>query len=435
MKTVENVLLVMKANCAWRRQFYKSFLLILLTAVSAGVYAQSSTLETDKGLEEAIASYNANERQSILIASENPAVLSQLQKSQDQTMDSFQEMISRFRQQKQEWFYTITRYPALMHQLANLPARQSQEDIKKLLPNQDPELQEAAWKLYRHEKENLAKLDNINMNANKEFENSTSHLNASAQEAFRQLQNKPDVLTLLTNNIDLTTRLGERYKNNPATVSNELAVLHDKLELQNQREAAAFKKQMESNSKAMKELQQASNAYRSNSYYNNPYYSPYSYWFGYPYWYSYPMWYPAMGWYYPGFSFGIGGLYGFPSYGFSYWFYNGGYYMQYPHLYRELVTYYRTNVAATHLTTPASRGFVNVATTHYSPMSARTSTLSSPYTYRQQSGIQQRVQVQGVYHGGVNSNFYHAPSVGGFGRSGFIGGTVGGGLHGGGRGR
>ncbi|HEY8937738.1 MAG TPA: hypothetical protein VIM65_21070, partial [Cyclobacteriaceae bacterium] len=209
MKTVENVLLVMKANCAWRRQFYKSFLLILLTAVSAGVYAQSSTLETDKGLEEAIASYNANERQSILIASENPAVLSQLQKSQDQTMDSFQEMISRFRQQKQEWFYTITRYPALMHQLANLPARQSQEDIKKLLPNQDPELQEAAWKLYRHEKENLAKLDNINMNANKEFENSTSHLNASAQEAFRQLQNKPDVLTLLTNNIDLTTRLGE----------------------------------------------------------------------------------------------------------------------------------------------------------------------------------------------------------------------------------
>jgi len=404
--------------------------------MSAAVCAQSNTLETDKGLEEAIASYNANERQAILIASENPVVLSRLQKSQDQTMDSFQKMISGFRQKKQEWFYTITRYPALMHQLANLPSKQNREDIKKLLPNQDPELQEAAWRLYRYEKKNLVKLDNINESANKEFENSTSHLSSSTQEAFRQLQNKPDILTLLTNNIDLTARLGERYKNNPATVNNELAALHDKLELQNQREAATFKKQIESDSKAMKELRRASNAYGSNSYYNNAYYSPYSYWFGYPYWYSYPMWYPGTSWYYPGFSFGVGGLYGFPSYGFSYWFYNGGYYMQYPHLYRELGAYYRTNVATTHLTTPVSRGFANIATTHYAPMNARTTTLSSPYSYRQQSGMQQ--QIRGSYNGNFNSTFNRAPSVGGFGRSGFIGGAVGGGgrgFHSGGRGR
>jgi hypothetical protein len=403
--------------------------------MSAVVYGQIGVLETDKGLEEAIAPYNANERQSILIASENPAVLSQLQKSQDQTMDSFQKMISGFRQKKQEWFYTITRYPALMHQLANLPAKQSQEDINKLLPNQDPDLQEAAWRLYRHEKKNLAKLDNINESANKEFENSTSHLNSSARDAFRQLQNKPDILALLTNNVDLTARLGERYKNNPAAVNNELAALHDKLELQNQREAAAFKKQMESDANAMKELRRASNAYGNNSYYNNGYYYPYSYWFGYPYWYSYPMWYPGMSWYYPGFYFGVGGLYGFPSYGFSYWFYNGGYYMQYPHLYRELGAYYRTNVATTHLTTPVSRGFASIATNHYAPMSTRAATLSSPYSYRQQSSIQQ--QVRGSYNGNFNSNLYHAPSVGGsFGRSGFIGGAVGGGFHGGGgRGR
>lgn len=433
MKTVKSILTAVETNCIRCRQFYKSSLWILLLAAATIVSAQSSKLETDKGLAEAIAPYDANVRQSILIASEYPSVLIQLQNSQDKTMESFQKMIGRFRQKKQEWFYTITRYPELMHQLANLPAKQKQEDVYKLLPNQDPAVQQAAWKLYRNEKKNLTKLDNIRASANSEFEKTISHLNSNAREAFHKLQSKPDALTLLTNNIDLTAKFGERYKNNPGGVNNELAALHDKLELQNQREAAAFKKQLESDPKAMKELRQASNAYGNNSYYNNPYYYPYSYWFGYPYWYSYPMWYPGMYWYYPGFSFGVGGLYGFPSFGFSYWFYNGGYYTSYPHLYHALGVYYQTNVATNHLITPVNRGFANIATSHYEPTGARTTTLSSPYSYRQQNHLLQ--QARGSYNSNFNSNFNHTPSMG-FGRSGVTGGSAGGGFHGGGgRGR
>ncbi|HCW07206.1 MAG TPA: hypothetical protein DGG95_07565, partial [Cytophagales bacterium] len=373
----------------------------------------------------AIAPFDAYVRSNILLASEYPHILQQLKNSQTQTAESFQKMISRFRKKKQEWFYTITRYPDLMHKLATLPSKQTEEDIYKLLPHQDPDLKEAAWRLYKSEKKNLIKLDNVRISANKEFEKSISHLNGRAREAFNQLQTKPDVLTLLTNNIELTARLGEHYKNNPSEVTNQLASLHDKLELQNERDAAAFKKQLESDPKAMQELRQASNAYGANSYYNNPYYYPYSYWFGYPYWYSYPMWYPGMFWYSPGFYFGVGGLYGLPSYGFTFWFYNGGYYTRYPNLYRQFGVYYQNNITRVSTTvTTANRGFMNVATSYYRPNS-RIGT-SSPFSYNRPSSAMHTNHITPI--GRTNMNTYHTPS---WGRGSSFGGAVGGGFHGG----
>lgn len=427
MKTVKSVHLTSETNSAWRSLFYRLLFWLLLLTAAEVAFSQNTKLETSEGLNEAVASYDANVRQSILIASQHPSVLLQLQKSQDQTMASFQKMIGKFRQQKQEWFYTITRYPELMHQLATLPDKQTKEEVYKLLPNQDADLKEAAWKLYHNEKKNLNKLDNIRIIANNEFEKSVGHLNEPARAAFRDLQNRPDVLTLLTNNIALTAKLGERYKTNPSELTNQLAMLHDKLEIQNEQEAASFKKQMESDPKAMKELRQASNDYKGNAYYNGPYYYPYSYWFGYPYWYPYPMWYPGMAWYYPGFYFGVGGLYGFPSYGFSYWFYNQGYYMRYPHLYQGLGDYYHSNVATRGVITPVNRGFANVATTHYSPTNARVST-SSPYSYRQQGGM---MRANSSINNNFNSN-YRAP-LGINGRGMISGGSIGGGFHGHGR--
>jgi len=404
-----------------------AFLVLLL--ISAGSFtaaAQSNKLETDKGIAASIAPYDADVRLAILQASQYPNTLVQLQKSQTQTVASFQKMISRFRKQKQEWFYTITRYPDLMHQLASLPPRQTQEAIYKLLPSQDADLKVAAWKLYKNEKKNLAKLDNVRMAANREFENSIAHLGIPARDAFRKLQAMPDVLTLLTNNIELTTRLGEHYKRNPSQVLAQLTTLHDNLEVQNQQEVADFKKQVEKDPKAMKELQEASNAYTANNYYGNPYYYPYSYWFGYPYWYPYPMWYPGMFWYSPGFYFGVGGLCGFPSYGFSFWFYQGGYYTRYPHLYHVFGTYYQNNLAKDRVLGTVNRGFMGVATTHYQPGSTRMSALTSPLSNGRQGRVVNQV---GSYTNRVNANSYHAQSWGGFGGR---GGAIGGGFHGGG---
>lgn len=387
--------------------------------------AQSNKLETDKGIAAAIAPYNAHVRQAILEASQYPQVLTKLQRNQAQTVASFQKMISRFRKKKQEWFYTITRYPEVLHQLVNQPRGQDERTIYKLLPNQDSDLKEAAWKLYKGEKKNLTRLDNLRVSKQQEFENGLKHLNTQARNAFLKLETMPDVLTLLTNNIDLTTRLGNRYKENPAQVTGQLTVLHDQLEVRNEREEAAFKKQMESDPEAMKELRQASNVYSGNSYYNNnPYYYPYSYWFGYPYWYPYPFWYPGLFWYSPGFYFGVGGLYGFPSYGFSFWFFNGGYYARFPHLYRQFENYYRSNITTTRVTGTVNRGFMGVATAHYTGGAGMRTSLPVAKGGQISQGRQGRV----YNNNRSNATMYHAQSWNGFGGRGS---AVGGGFHGG----
>jgi hypothetical protein len=438
MKTLKRL----NSNWATRKYhvlvFSKMILCTVLLTLYMATFAQSTKLETGQGLNEAVAAFDADIRQAILVASQYPAVLTQLQKSQDETMRAFQDMINGFGQQKQEWFYTVTRYPEFMHQLATLPKGESHEAINKLLPHQDPDLEQAAWKLYRWEKKNLARLDNIRINAHSGFEKSIASLNANGRNAFHKLQARPDVLTLLTNNIDLTTKLGQQYRNNPGSITNQLAVLHDKQEIQNEREAAALKKQLESDPKAMKELRQASSAYGYgyNGYYNNPYYYPYSYWFGYPYWYSYPAWYPGLYWYTPGFYFGTGGLYGYPSYGFLIWFYNQGHCMNYPHLYRGFRTYYEHNTSARVAVAPVGRGFASVATRHYEPTRVRTNAGLSPLSYRQQNTIQHQVRgnFNNNFNGNLNSINRVQPWGGGNRRTGIInGGSVGGGLRGRGR--
>ncbi len=415
---------------------------VLLLASSVAADGQSNRLETDKGITAAIAPYDADVRRAILQTSQYPWVLMQLQKTQVQTVASFQNVIRRFRRKKQEWFYTLSRYPDLMHSLANLQANQSQNSVYKLLPNQDPGLQEAAWKLYSTEKKSLVKVDNIRIAANREFEKAISRLDRPTREAFHKLQALPDVLTLLTNNIELTTRLGEHYKNNPVQVTNHLTALHDNLEVQNQYENAAFKKQMDSDPQAMKELSQAatdysnSNGYGSSyqqNYWNsaNYYGSPYSYWFGYQYWYSYPLWYLGV-WPYPGFYFGLGGigLYGFPSYSFSIWFFSGGYYRRYPNLYHQFGNYYRRNLGANRVMGSVNRGFMGVANAHYNPANMRLNTLTTPTSANRGRG--QLHQRSGTYTTHSNANTYHAQSWGGYG--GRVN-AVGGGFHGGHGGR
>ena len=407
---------------------------VLFLTSTLQVSAQTSQLETDQGIVASIAPYDADVRLAILKASEYPEVLTQLQKNQSQSVASFQKTIGGFNKKKQTWFYTLTRYPDLMHTLAALPDGQSEDVVYRLLPNQDPDLQEAAWKLYRKDKKDLVKVDNIDVAAQHEFNRTIQHLNDPAREAFQKLATMPDVLTLLTNNVDLTIRLGENYRNNPARLTNHLTALHDSLEVQNQYEAAAFKKQMADDPQAMNELSQASNAYANSNgydasnqnYSNNPYYNnsdpnyygnPYSYWFGYPSWYATPMWYPGGFGYNSGFYFGMGGmggLYGFPSYGFSNWFYNGGYYRHYPRLYRQFGNYYRSNIGSNRVMGSVNRGFMGVAHNHYNG-AGRLNTLTSPNSYRRASGQQQQRQNAGRVTTHANANTYHSQSWGGYG--------------------
>lgn len=437
-----------KRSRARGRRFIESLLMLPLWLIGVeAVTGQTNQLETDQGIAASIAPYNIDVRQAILQASQYPQTLTALQTNQSRTVASFHQLIGGFDQKKQNWFYTITRYPDLLHNLATLPKKSDKQAVYKLLPNQDADLQESAWELYKTKKKELIKLDGINISARQDFDKTIENLDPQAKDAFTKLSTMPDVLTLLTNNIDLTTRLGAHYKSNPEALNERLAALHDSLNVQNQYEIAAYKKQMADDPKAQDELSQAAKDYASENGYDVPsqqsdeadnenyYANPYSYWFGYPGWYSYPLWYPGSFWFDTGLYFGTGGfgIWGMPGYGFSNWFFSGGHYNHYPNLYRQFGNYYHSNIAENRVMGSVNHGFMGVANNHFNVKGGNTlNRLASPGSFHR--GNMQSNQPGRGNATRVNANSYHSQSWGSFGgRDNSVGGGFrGGGFRGGG---
>lgn len=348
---------------------------------------QPAVSDTKPSLLSSIATYRDDVRRSALLASQEPKVLDKLVQQQDNSRDAFEKLIQSYGQTKQGWFYELARFPDIQHALALLPTGADQATVQVITKTMPTSLQESTWKVYRHHHDDLVQVDNLNQQANQAFENLIAPLDGSTQAAFRQLITMPDVLSLLTQQLDQTAQLGRDYQNDPQGIAQQLTDLHAKAEAQNQQELADYQNQLNQDPQARQELQQAgqeyaqANGYPTNGINPNPawpanspnyYANPYSYWFGYPSWYGSPMWYPSYGYGFgTGFYYGLGGnllFYGLPSYGFSNWFFNRGYY-RYPHLYNRFNTYYNNRIVnGRGYVTYGNRGFVGAARQAFGPV-------------------------------------------------------------------
>lgn len=434
------------------------FATILLSAASFTGYGQDDqmvsnapqNIVTDQSLLKVIAPYSDEIRNDILVATQYPETLARLARIREQSSAGFQQIIQNYSQKKQGWFYEITRYPDLMHKLATMPRRTDKDQIEAMLPNQTPELKEAAWKLYNNHHGDLVQVDNLNEQASAQFQQMIATLDPTGQEAFKTLEEMPDVLSILNDHSDLTARLGERFRTDPGQVREDLAQVHDQLEAENKEQLAAYTDELKQNPQAMQELSQASQQYATQGGYSYPaptgdkvvnYGSPYSYWFGYPYWYGSPMWYPGMYGYGSGFYFGMGGypvVYALPSLGFSRWFF-GGAYRYYPNLYRQYDHYYRYNVAPRHYGYSPRSAFIGSAARHFNPSVS----VRSGYGWNRSGEMRsaQRFAPSGSRPMMRSNTYQSAPSRsyggrsygGGFGGGGFSRGSFGGGSFRGGR--
>ncbi|WP_221393059.1 hypothetical protein [Dyadobacter sp. NIV53] len=349
-----------------------------------------------------------------------------------------------------------------MDKLATMPRKQSKNNIEALLNNPSPELKEAAWKLYDKHHNDLVTVNNLNQQAVGSFQNLIQLLNPDAKQAFKTLQEMPDVLSLLNDHIDITTELGQNFKNDPSGVSQQIAEVHDQQENQNKQDLANYRDELSQDPQALQELAQASQQYANTGGYSYPapaqtqvinYGSPYSYWFGYPSWYNSPMWYPGAFGYGSGIYFGLGGypsIYGLPSLGFSNWFF-GGAYRRYPNLYRQYGRYYNSYGSRGGYASPARSAFMGTASRHFVPnINGRSGGFINNQAYRQSSRSYSVAPRQNSYGGngghsyspsnGGGARSYSSPSYGGrsmgggFSRGGG-GGFGGGGSRGGGGGR
>jgi hypothetical protein len=242
-----------KPNYGYYR-FILSALLILVTKTL--IFSQNNQLETDKGLLQSIAPYSSEVRQSILMASQNQNVLDRAQQIRTRSQKSFQDLIKGFSQKEQGYFYEVTRYPNVLNTFAtNTNLRRN--DVEDLVSNTSSILKDNAWSLYRSNRDVIVQIYQLNQNADQEYQQMIQSLDPSTQSAFRQLANYPDVMTLMSDNRDLTARLGQRYTNDREGLNKELAELHDSMVAQRQYDVAEYKKKLNDNPDAAKELDQA----------------------------------------------------------------------------------------------------------------------------------------------------------------------------------
>lgn len=328
-----------------------------------------------------VASYRDDVRQSVLRVSQHPQVLTRLAQQQVRSQQTFDSLIQSYGQTKKGWFYDVARYPGALHALATLPRADKARGrvIAQTLP---PESQRSAWKLYRHHHTDLTRADSINQQAEQLFDSLVTPLTAPTQQSFRQLLMLPDLLALLTQQINQATLLGQAYQTDSIGTIQQLAVLHDSLTAQNQRELADYQRELSQDQLARQELLMAGQAYAqanghdtsfspdsvwtdSSVYYQNPY----SYWFGYPSWYSTPFWYPSASWYGTGYGYGASGnlvVFGFPSSGFINWFFTRGF-RTYPHLCDRFNAYYDRATNRHRFWTPRNSGFLLAAQRQFNP--------------------------------------------------------------------
>ena len=441
----------------------RPFITYAIMMMASWSFAQSlvdSLSQDDSNIISSIAPYAADMRSAILDVSQYPQVLVKLERTQARTSQSFQDLIAAYPREEQEKFYEAARFPELVNQLAS-GEKKSSDEVKSLLKEYPQNIQQQILDVYTAHYQEMVRMNGIYQSSQNTLEKITSKYPVPVQDDFKKVVSSPDVMSLLTDNIDLTVSLGEAYKNDAAGVTQQLDSLNKQLTEQNAKDLDEYKTAVEKDPKLQEEVKKAADefakqydqgdtnpTYVTNGYYDN---YPYPYWYGYPSWYSTAMWYPAPFYYQTGFYYGPGGnlvIAGLPSPFYANWFFGFGY-RRYPRLYNHYNTYYnihRTDI----INRNVYRGFNGAARNHFSNINRgglnvrsaqRNNSVQSPRTGTiNQSRYNSHLNQMNVRPGNFNSNGYNRFNSNSFHNSGWqnihSGGGMRsmGGIHGGGGG-
>ncbi len=324
---------------------------LFCSIVSNGQSPADSLAMEDDQIITAIAPYPADMRAAILDVAQYPQALVKLERLQARSSQSFQDLVEPLPREEQEKLYQASRFPATVTQLV-MTGRQHPDRVNAFLKDFPDQLQKQLLDVYNNHYEELMKMDRIYQSSQGAVQTLTDKYPKSVQENFNKILANPDVMTLLTDHINLTLSLGDAYKSDPSGVTQQLDQMNKQLTDQSDKDLNAYKETVAKDPKLQEEMKGAANEYAeennqsevnpnyiANSTYDN---YPYPYWFGYPSWYGSPMWYPLPFYYQTGFYYGPGGgmvIVGMPSMGYSNWFFRRGY-LRYPGLYNCYNSYY-----------------------------------------------------------------------------------------------
>ena len=309
--------------------------------------AINAMMQKDSMAIKALALYPAETRKAILEAAVYPDALLKLQTMQERTRQDFQSLIGLYPRDEQEAIWNFTRYPGLVDRLVN-NGKKTKSQLKTIAKDYPEEVTEDIVKYGRHDYDALTKVQYLTVQNQRDFDKLLNDVPPVTQQAFRDLVALPEVLSILTEHMQMTVLIGDLYMRNSAWVLHKADSLNLVVARQNAKETEDWKNNINNDAQAKAQLEQAANAYASENGYHEHQYRHhhhhdyiehyrvycYPYWFGYPWWYPYHYWYPYPYWYDWGFYYGPYGevvVFGYPSFYFNYWyFYHPVHFYQYP---------------------------------------------------------------------------------------------------------
>jgi len=305
----------------------------------------------------ALAMYPDTVRLNIFEACMYPAAIVNIGTLQKNTSSQFSNLVGSYNKDEQEDLYNLSRYPGLIANLVQ-GGRKSDDQLNGILMNYPNEIRATAISYAKGNFETLQRIDNLQAQTNAQFEQIIYDLPPRTQDAFRDLIQLPEIISILNDHLELAVRVGDRYRRDPQHVIYKMDSANIAETQQHAQEVAEWKQFVKDNPDAAKDLKSAGDEYAqengysqdeintvpSADYVDNYTCYPYSYWFGYPAWYPYSYWYPYPFWFDCGYyydAFGNMVVIGMPSYYFTNWyFYYPEHWHRYPHLGDHYINHY-----------------------------------------------------------------------------------------------
>lgn len=307
--------------------------------------------ETPKTVE-ALALYSEDTRNAMLEVCLYPELVMALGELQVETSNSFRGLLSELSREEQQRLWELVRFPELVDALV-AGGRKSESEIRELSGQQSDEVRAAALEYGRDRYELLRQIRDLRARAEVAVDGLLASYTLETQAQFRKLLERPEVLSLLVENPELTRRVGDQYRRDPEGTRQLLAEIGGEAAERNQLAVNDWVRELEEDPEAEAELRRAAEEFASQQGLDTSeampseevearievvhhYYHAYPFWFSYPYWYPYAYWYPRPYYYHWGFYYRSPGaivVTGPPSNAFAHWYFgHRDHHRRYPHL-------------------------------------------------------------------------------------------------------
>ncbi|HJW31401.1 MAG TPA: hypothetical protein VJ508_19365, partial [Saprospiraceae bacterium] len=306
--------------------------------------------------------YPDTERTAILIVAQHPEILVRMEQIRRNTEDQFKKLLDGLSEEDQKKLYNVARYPELVREIVSHGERLSNDEMDKVLVKYDADVHDDATFANRKYFSLLQYMADLNHNAEVAFDDILVSYPTEVHDAAHRLVKLPSVLSVLSDNMNLTVLLGDLYTRQPVRIMHELDSLNVVLAEKQSKEVEDWKQELESNPDAMTEFESAASEFAGNEGYDDDVYDgpmtdryredvyvhhvwrPYPFWFGWPSWYDYECWYPYPWWYHWGYYYGphrMIVIISLPSNVFLDWhFRHYGHFYHYPHFTDRVIDHY-----------------------------------------------------------------------------------------------